>query len=93
MTQYVSEISAHKGVREAMVAKQREIGKHGSIVAEGRDTTTVVFQDADFKFYMDASVRERAQRRLIDMVMPLTQDGNTPLFSAPKMPMLSIPAI
>lgn len=68
VTRHVSEVSAHKSVREAMVAKQRDIGRQGSVVAEGRDTTTVVFPDADFKFYMDASVRERAQRRLIDMV-------------------------
>ena len=67
VTQHVSEVSAHKGVREAMVAKQRKLGKRGSIVAEGRDTTTVVFTEADFKFYMDASVEVRAQRRLIDM--------------------------
>ena len=67
VTQHVSEVSAHKGVREAMVDKQRKLGKRGSIVAEGRDTTTVVFPEADFKFYMDASVEVRAQRRLIDM--------------------------
>lgn len=68
VTAAVSEVSAHIGVRKAMVTKQKEIGKQGSIVAEGRDTTTVVFPDADFKFYMDASVRERAQRRMIDLV-------------------------
>lgn len=67
VTALVSEVSAHKGVREAMVAKQKEIGKKGSIVAEGRDTTTAVFPDADVKVYMDASVRQRAQRRLIDL--------------------------
>jgi len=67
VTAHVSEVSAHKGVREAMVAKQKEIGKKGSIVAEGRDTTTVVFPDADIKVYMDASIRQRAQRRLIDL--------------------------
>jgi cytidylate kinase len=67
VTAMVSEVSAHKGVREAMVAKQKEIGKKGSIVAEGRDTTTVVFPDADVKVYMDASARQRAQRRLIDL--------------------------
>jgi cytidylate kinase len=67
VTSLVSEVSAHKGVREAMVAKQKEIGKKGSIVAEGRDTTTVVFPDAEVKVYMEASVRQRAQRRLIDL--------------------------
>ncbi len=67
VTQQVSEVSAHKDVRKAMVAKQREIGRNGSIVAEGRDTTTVVFPDAHVKVYLEASVRARAQRRLIDL--------------------------
>jgi len=67
VTRHVSEVSAHRGVREAMVVKQRELGRDGSIVAEGRDTTTVVFPDAHLKVYLDASIRERAQRRLIDL--------------------------
>ena len=50
-----------------MVARQKDFGKKGSIVAEGRDTTTVVFPDADLKIYMDASVKERAKRRLLDL--------------------------
>jgi cytidylate kinase len=68
VTRASSEISAHPGVRQAMVAKQRLIGRKGSVVAEGRDTTTVVFPHADVKVYMDASLRERAQRRLLDLV-------------------------
>jgi len=67
VTALVSEVSAHKGVREAMVKKQREMGKKGSIVAEGRDTTTVVFPEADVKIYLSASVKERASRRLLDV--------------------------
>ena len=67
VTKNVSQVSAYKGVREAMVAKQTEFGKHGSIVAEGRDTTTVVFTDADIKVYLDASVNERARRRLLEL--------------------------
>ncbi len=67
VTRDVSEVSAHKGVREAMVAKQKEMGKNGSIVAEGRDTTTTVFPDADIKVYLDASIETRARRRLIDL--------------------------
>jgi len=67
VTRAVSEVSAHKGVREAIVAQQKEIGKNGNIVAEGRDTTTVVFPHADLKIYLDASVEIRAQRRLLDM--------------------------
>lgn len=68
VTRHVSEVSAHKAVREAMVAKQRKMGTGGSIVAEGRDTATVVFQDADIKIFLTASVKERAQRRLLDLI-------------------------
>jgi len=67
ITQMVSEVSAHLEVRKAMVEKQKAIGKNGSIVAEGRDTTTVVFPGADLKIYMDATIEERAHRRVIDM--------------------------
>jgi len=67
VTRHVSEVSAHRGVREVIVDKQRQIGKGGSLVAEGRDTTTVVFPEADVKIYLDASVTERARRRLQDL--------------------------
>ncbi|MEA2031335.1 MAG: (d)CMP kinase [candidate division Zixibacteria bacterium] len=68
VTRQVSEVSAHKDIRKAMVRQQIEMGRAGSIVAEGRDTTTVVFTHADLKIYLDASVEERARRRLIDLV-------------------------
>ncbi|MFQ5454418.1 MAG: (d)CMP kinase [Candidatus Zixiibacteriota bacterium] len=68
VTLHVSEVSAHKGVRKAMVAKQKKMGIDGSIVAEGRDTTTVVFPDADIKLFLTASVKIRAQRRLLDLI-------------------------
>jgi len=67
VTKHVSEVSAHKGVREALVARQRELGKDGSVVAEGRDTTTVVFPNAHLKIFLSASIRERAERRMIDL--------------------------
>lgn len=67
VTLHVSEVSAHRGVRSAMVEKQKAIGENGCIVAEGRDTTTVVFPKADLKIYLIASVEERAKRRLEDM--------------------------
>jgi CMP/dCMP kinase len=66
VTATVSPVSAHAGVREALVARQREMAKKGNVVAEGRDTTSVVFNDADLKIYLDASLQERARRRLID---------------------------
>lgn len=67
VTRHVSEVAAHQGVREALVSRQKELGRSGSIVAEGRDTTTVVFPDADVKVFLIASVRKRAQRRTLDL--------------------------
>lgn len=64
VTTHVSEVSAHPAVREAIVAEQRAIAaRTKGVVAEGRDTTTVVFPRATFKFYLDASPAERARRR------------------------------
>ena len=51
------------GVRKKLRALQRALGEDGAIVMEGRDITTVVFPDADFKIYLDASIEERARRR------------------------------
>jgi len=54
-------------VREIMVASQRKLGEKGNIVAEGRDMGTVVFPNADLKFFMVASLKERAKRRQKDL--------------------------
>ena len=59
----VSEISVIPEVRAEMVKIQKSIGNHGSIVAEGRDVTTVVFPNADIKIFLTASIDERANRR------------------------------
>lgn len=59
----VSKIAAIKGVRQQMVKHQRELGKKGGVVMEGRDIGTVVFPDADIKFFLVAEVEERARRR------------------------------
>jgi cytidylate kinase len=58
-----SEISAIREVRDAMTDLQRKIGQAGSLVAEGRDMGTVVFPDAEHKFFLTASIEVRAQRR------------------------------
>ena len=58
-----SEISKRRGLREALVQMQREMGKGGGVVFEGRDMGTVVFPHADVKFYLDAKPEERARRR------------------------------
>jgi cytidylate kinase len=62
-----SEISKRKGVREALVQMQREMGEGGGVVLEGRDTGTVVFPRADVKFYLDAKPEERAKRRFDEL--------------------------
>ncbi len=58
-----SAISARPCVRQALLEMQREAGRQGGIVAEGRDMGTVVFPDADVKFFLDAAAAERVQRR------------------------------
>lgn len=54
-------------VRQVMVSLQRALGKNGGIIAEGRDMGTVVFPDAELKFYVVASIEERVRRREQDM--------------------------
>ncbi len=54
-------------VREELVAKQREIGRSCDLVTEGRDQGTVVFPDAERKFYLDADPEERARRRQTEL--------------------------
>jgi len=56
------------GVRTLMVAWQRDIGMSRSIVTDGRDQGTVVFKDAKHKFYLDADVEERLQRRYKELI-------------------------
>jgi cytidylate kinase len=54
------------GVREVLVRQFRALGDGGAVVVEGRDIGTVVFPNADLKFYIDASPEERARRRAAD---------------------------
>lgn len=61
--QGASMVSAHPGVRKALLELQRGQGRQGGVVLEGRDIGTVVFPDAEAKFYLTASVEVRAQRR------------------------------
>ena len=68
VTANVRYIARVPGVRYEMVALQRSIGSRESAVLEGRDIGTVVFPDADYKFYLDASPEERAKRRNKDLV-------------------------
>ncbi len=58
-----SRISAEPIVRQKLTEMQRRMGEQGEIVAEGRDTGTVVFPKAEVKFFLDAAPEERARRR------------------------------
>jgi len=66
-----SRVSVHSGVREAMVARQRELIAAGSYVAEGRDIGTVVSPEAPLKVFLTASETERARRRATQSGQPL----------------------
>ena len=62
-----SDISQRGGVRKALVDMQREMGRPGGVVLEGRDIGTVVFPHAEVKFYLDATPEERARRRFEEL--------------------------
>ncbi len=68
ISRLASHISKQKGVREALVRMQRDMGKEGGAILEGRDIGTVVFPDAEVKFYLDAVGDERARRRYEEMI-------------------------
>lgn len=63
VTNIVSPISSIVEVRKNMVDLQRRLGNSNNVVMEGRDITTVVFPNADYKFYLDATLEERVNRR------------------------------
>ena len=63
-----SAVAVHPGVRREMVKRQMELGGNGNIVAEGRDTTSVVFPHADLKIYLVADLKTRAQRRYLEAI-------------------------
>ncbi|MDP6230995.1 MAG: (d)CMP kinase [Nitrospinaceae bacterium] len=60
-------VAAQPAIREIMTAKQRELGKQGEVVMDGRDIGTVVFPQADKKFFMDADPEERGRRRFTEL--------------------------
>ena len=60
-------VAAQPIIREIMTAKQRELGKQGQVVMDGRDIGTVVFPQADKKFFMDADPEERGRRRFTEL--------------------------
>lgn len=73
----VSQISSIPEIREILISIQRTIASNDSIVMEGRDIGSVVFPQAEFKFYLEASVEERTSRRyqeLMEKNIPITED-------------------
>lgn len=67
VTQHVSTVSSHAKVRSKMVALQQQLGVAGNVVMDGRDIGTTVLPNAELKIFLQASVEERARRRLIDL--------------------------
>ena len=68
VTSYVSTVSAVSQVRNALVRVQRNIAKNQDCVVEGRDIGTIVFPDAEFKFFLVADDFVRARRRQLDLI-------------------------
>lgn len=62
-----SAISARKPVRDALLAMQQAMGAKGGVILEGRDIGTVVFPDAEVKFFLSASAEERGRRRYLEL--------------------------
>lgn len=77
MSMMASKVSAIPGVRAALKELQRTLGLSSPSILEGRDIGTVIFPDADVKFFLTASIEERAKRRLSELE---AQGGEVPSF-------------
>ena len=84
---YCSQVSSDPRIRELVNESVRKIAEGLDIVTEGRDTTTVIFPDADFKFYFDASPEVRAERRMKDQPGMEYQEILSSILSRDKMDM------
>ena len=60
-------VAAQPIIRQIMTTKQRKLGKQGKVVMDGRDIGTVVFPQADKKFFLDADPKERGRRRFAEL--------------------------
>lgn len=69
VSKFTSQISCLEAIRNEMVALQRRLGQNASAVFEGRDMGTVVFPQAEKKFFLTATVKERARRRYQELVL------------------------
>ena len=77
VSNYVSIVAKETLFRKFMVAKQRDLGKRGNVVMDGRDIGSVVFPNSTIKFYIEASMEVRAKRRFLELTqknidVPLT---------------------
>jgi len=71
ISQLTPRVAASPAVRSCLLREQRKLGEQGGVVLEGRDIGTVVFPDAEVKFFLSASAQERGRRRYLE----LTQKG------------------
>jgi cytidylate kinase len=67
MGMMASSVSKSPAVRARLLTLQRELGRNGGVVMDGRDIGTVVFPDADRKFFLEASAEERGKRRYLEL--------------------------
>ena len=67
VSRHTSDVACVPEIRETLVREQRHIAGTHSVIMDGRDIGSVVLPDAEYKFYLDASVEERARRRLKDL--------------------------
>jgi cytidylate kinase len=81
----VSQVSAYRGVRQALAAQQRRVGLRGRVVMVGRDIGTVVLPEADLKIYLDASAKVRARRRLDELLGRGEQTEFKPILAGVRM--------
>jgi cytidylate kinase len=77
VTKKVSEISAHPAVRETLVSIQRNFGKEGNSVFEGRDMGTIVFPQAELKVFLTARPAVRAERRYLELKPKLLETSTS----------------
>ncbi len=75
-----SRVSDSGPVRKSLVNLQRQTGRDGGIVVDGRDAGTVIFPGAEFKFFLDATVEERAERRYKELVEKKIKTDYTDVF-------------
>jgi CMP/dCMP kinase len=83
ISQLASAISMKPEVRSILAEKQRALGSRGGLIAEGRDMGTVIFPQAEYKFFLDASLGVRAQRRFQELL----QRGQSPSLEEVKQDM------